>query len=157
MTRKAQLLFSFAACAALIGTAFAAPVAEGGRKFTIAMSGQQEVNASHPTGGAGDPDGTGVAQVTVNVGQQRICWDIMVNNIAAPTRAHIHRAPALQNGAIVVPFFEATNVDLDGCTPESQLLDRALLKDIIQHPENYYVNVHNANFPAGAIRGQMSK
>jgi hypothetical protein len=157
MTTKAQLLLSFGASAALAGISFAAPVAEGGRKFTVALSGQQEVNASHPTGGAGDPDGSGVARVTVNVGQQRICWDITVNNIAAPTRGHIHHAPALQNGAIVVPFFEAPNVDLNGCTPESQLLDRVLLKDIIQHPENYYVNVHNAEFPAGAIRGQMSK
>ena len=35
--------------------------------------------------------------------------------------------------------------------------DREEIKEIIQHPEEYYVNVHNADFPLGAVRGQLSK
>jgi hypothetical protein len=156
MTRRTKLILSLTCSAALIGAAFAAPVAEGGRKFTTTMTGAQECNASG-TCNLGDPDGTGTAHITVNVGQQRVCWTITVNNIAAPTRGHIHHAAAGTAGAIVVPFFEATNVDLDGCTPESQPVDRDLLTDIVEHPEDYYVNVHNADFPAGAIRGQLSR
>jgi len=30
-------------------------------------------------------------------------------------------------------------------------------KNILQHPEQYYVNVHNAEWPGGAVRGQLSK
>jgi hypothetical protein len=37
------------------------------------------------------------------------------------------------------------------------LEEREDAKDIVQTPENYYVNVHNAEYPGGAVRGQLSK
>jgi hypothetical protein len=149
MTTAKLLGLTLLGSASLItATAFAEPVADGGRKFTTALSGANEVPPA-------DPDGSGSAHVVVNVGQQRVCWDITVNNIAAPTRGHIHKAAAGANGPIVVGFFEPADPDLSGCTTAA--LDRALLKDIIQHPSSYYVNVHNAEFPGGAIRGQLHK
>jgi hypothetical protein len=36
-------------------------------------------------------------------------------------------------------------------------VDRELALAILKHPAAYYVNVHNADFPAGAARGQLSK
>jgi hypothetical protein len=42
---------------------------------------------------------------------------------------------------------------LQGCVTA----DKDLIKDIRQNPENYYVNVHNAAFPGGAVRGQLEK
>ena len=145
VTRTGLTLF---AASILVGTAVAAPVAEGGRKFTVELTGAQEVPPA-------DPDGSGTAQIYVNVGQQRVCWDISVEDIADPTRAHIHKAPAGTNGSIVVTLFETGNVDFEGCTTSP--LDRELLRDILQNPQGYYVNVHNAEYPGGAIRGQMAK
>jgi len=140
------------ASAGLSGAALAETVVNGGRPFTTQLSGANEVNASG-TPNQGDPDGTGTARITINPGQGRICYDITVSGIATPTRGHIHRAPAGSNGAIVVPFFEANAVDLSDCVD----VTRALATEIIQHPERFYVNVHNADFPAGAMRGQLAK
>jgi hypothetical protein len=33
--------------------------------------------------------------------------------------------------------------------------DQDLIKAITKNPENYYFNVHNAEFPAGALRAQL--
>jgi hypothetical protein len=38
-----------------------------------------------------------------------------------------------------------------------QVVDHPLAKAILQHPEGYYLNVQPAKFPAGEIRGQLSK
>jgi hypothetical protein len=152
---KSILMTSLAASAALIATgAVAQTVNESGRKFSTILTGEAEVNAAGVPN-QGDLDGTGSADITVNVGQQRVCWDIDVAGISAPTRGHIHKAPTTTTGPIVVGFFEPTTVDLNGCTTTP--VDRALLRDIIQNPSQYYVNVHNADFPPGALRGQLAK
>ena len=157
MHPRLQLTLSLVVMGALIGAAAAqTPPSQGGRKFTTTLTGAAECNAAG-TCNLGDPNGTGTAEVTVNVGQQRVCWDITVNDIADPQRGHIHNGPAGGAGGIVVGFFEATDVTLKGCTSTTQPVDRALLLDILQNPQNYYVNIHNSEFPSGAIRGQLSK
>jgi len=56
-----------------------------------------------------DPDGTGFASITLNVGQARVCWEISVSNIAPAFGAHIHVAPAGVNGPSVVPLIPPTS------------------------------------------------
>lgn len=142
---------------AFAGAALAEPVADGGRKFTTPMSGAEECNASGC--GVGDPDGSATGSITVNVGQDRVCWEFTnVSNVAPVNRGHIHRAPAGSNGGIVVDFFNVaagTQGPLTGCTTTP--LGRQLLLDIIRNPSDFYLNLHNEPFPAGAVRGQLEK
>ena len=140
--------------AALISSAGAGSAvdSQGGRPVTASLAGANEVTDAGSFG-VGDTDGTGTARVTVNPGRNLICWDITVENIDGATRGHIHEAVAGKNGPIVVEFFEGTT-KLEGCTtPKTGTTAREILKN----PAGYYVNIHNTAFPAGAIRGQLSK
>ena len=128
--------------------------ADGGRKLHTTMTGAAEVS---PTGvpNQGDPDGIGTATITLNPGTGQVCWDIQVSGITLPaSAAHIHIAPPTAPGPVVVPLSAPDgNGHAAGCTTA----DRALILAILQSPENYYVNVHNSDYPAGALRGQLAK
>ena len=136
---------AFAASAALI--AGAATAADGGRKLQTNLTGAAEVP------GPGDPDGTGTAQITVNAGQKQVCYKLRVSNIAPATAAHIHEAAPTAAGPVVVTLGAPTSGTSSGCVT----VTRALALEILKDPGDYYVNVHNAAFPAGAVRGQLAK
>ena len=105
--------------------------------------------------GPGDPDGSGQARLMVSIDQKLICYEITVSNIALPaTGAHIHKAPAGSPGPVVVPL---TPPDASGFSQGCIAVERQLIRDILVHPRDYYVNVHNAEFPAGALRAQLKK
>jgi len=69
------------------------------------------------------------------------------------TAAHIHEAPAGAPGPVVVTLAPPTSGESSGCVSA----DRELIVEILRDPAAYYVNVHNAEFPAGAVRGQLSR
>jgi CHRD domain-containing protein len=148
---------AFVCAIVLAGPALAKPPADGdcngGRPLSTTLTGEAEVNAAGVPN-QGDLDGEGTANLRVNPGQECISYDIAVEGIADPTAAHIHQAPATAPGPIVVPLDE--EADPGGFSESgTEEVDRDLAKEIVQDPDNYYVNVHNADFPAGALRGQL--
>ncbi len=120
---------------------------EGGRKLTATLTGAAE----RP--GPGDADGAGTAAFQVNPGQTRVCYTLKASGIETATAAHIHKAPPTEAGPPVVTLEAPADGSSEGCAT----VTRELAKALIQAPGDYYVNVHNADFPAGAIRGQLGK
>jgi hypothetical protein len=146
-TRSLRLLIAATGVAA-VGVLFAAPATfadNGGRPIDVTMTGAEEAP------GPGDPDGTGTASFRVNPGQREVCYTLSVEGIDPAGAAHIHVAPAGEPGPIVVPLDAPTTGTSSGCAEVS----RELARDLIVNPEAYYVNVHNAAFPGGAVRGQL--
>jgi CHRD domain len=123
--------------------------------FTIQLSGAAEVCPTAP-GTCGGP-GTGTATITIDRNARTLRYSITTQNVALPlAAAHIHQAPAGQAGPVVIPLFTAP---INSATVGPTLLtglNKDLLKDIIRNPQGYYVNVHNAPFPNGAVRGQLA-
>lgn len=119
----------------------------GGTALTITLTGEAEAPA-------GDPVATGEAVVRVRRGQGQLCFTLQAQNLSgAAAAAHIHRGGSGEAGPIVVPLrTPAANGEARGCVTAA----RALVSQILASPRLYYVNVHTAEFPGGAIRGQLA-
>ena len=147
MTSTQKLLTSIAASGALIATAaIAGPAKQGTRTFTTTLSGAAEVP------GPGDANGTGSATVTVNVPEKTVCYELTVSNIETATAAHIHVGAAGVAGPVAVGLAAPADGSSEGCVEE---VAADVVARILARPQQYYVNVHNAEFEAGAVRGQL--
>lgn len=144
MCKVAMTVLMLVGLVSLTGRTMAA---DGGRRFTTRLTGAAEVP------GPGDADGSGTATLRLNPGQEEICYELMATGIAPARAAHIHVGNVGEAGPVVVPLQAPTNGSSASCVA----VDRKLILAIIQHPERYYVNVHNADYPAGALRGQLAK
>ena len=127
-------------------------------KFTITL------DALNPVTGevTGDPDGRGTAEFTFDTKQGTVCYELEVEGITEPVEpapglgsAHIH---FLATGGIAVDLeadFQPDKSDefkASGCVE----VDSALLQAILENPDQFYVNIHNAEFPGGALSGLLS-
>lgn len=115
-----------------------------GNEFRADMNGANEP-------GGGDPDGTGIARVETNDTLNTVCADLEVREIGIVTAAHIHRGGAGVNGPPVVNLDPPDDNDSDDCDTVSD----TLIDEIRRNPGGFYVNVHTADYPDGAIRGQL--
>jgi len=107
-------------------------------------------------GGAGSPDtdGAGHASFKIDTAKNEVCYEVMVEKIGAATAAHVHKGAAGASGPPVVPLKAP---DAAGKSAGCATVGAEVVKDLLANPAGYYVNVHNAEFPGGAIRGQLSK
>jgi hypothetical protein len=112
----------------------------------------------------GDKDGKGNAFVFgIDGDAKTLCYVLTVDKIAPAAAAHIHKAVKGVNGPIVVNLAAPADGDAADCLTEGEAgafvvangVQLATVADILAHPAGYYVNVHNAEFPTGAIRGQL--
>jgi hypothetical protein len=127
--------------------AFAGNGTTGNGMASTPLNGAEEISpAGAPN--AGDPDGTGTATITLNRTTGEVCYTVNVANIATPTAAHIHRGVAGTNGPVVVDFVPPTGSNCVMASP-------ALVQEIDANPAGFYVNVHNGEYPGGAVRGQL--
>jgi hypothetical protein len=121
--------------------------------FGTVMRGSNEVPSKvEPAGGDKDGSGTSLVRIQGNQVSYAFTW----TGIGAPTEGHVHQGPAGVNGAVKIPFFGTKLPDGRTSVVGTVTVDDAnLLANIKSHPEQFYVNLHTADFPDGAVRGQL--
>ncbi|MEU7741882.1 CHRD domain-containing protein [Nonomuraea sp. NPDC049158] len=136
--------------------ATASPAGAADRGQRVVMTGRQEVP------GPGDPDGHGA--FTYQVKGETLCYTIAADRILPATAAHIHKGKRGAAGPITVTLKAPTKGPARGCIKAAKgqsgsnaalVLTQNELHGIVKSPDRYYVNVHNAKYPDGAIRGQL--
>lgn len=132
------------ACAAALALAPAAAAAET-VVLTANLSGASEV-------GGGAPEGNGAFRAEINTDTGDFCYTLYGEKIATPTMAHVHTGAAGTNGAPVITI-DVTGKGSDMCIA----VEPDKLKPIVANPAGFYVNIHTADFPGGAVRGQLTK
>ncbi len=138
------LLFSLSQSAAAQVADDVPSATTGIKAFSFDLTGADQV----PGPGA---EGSGSAFVIVNPRAQSVCYALDLAGISTPTAAHIHEGAAGEAGGPVVPF-EMDNGGFGGCATN---VDADMVERIAEEPSAFYVNVHNEDFPQGALRGQL--
>jgi len=112
--------------------------------------------------GSGDPNAYGEATINVNAGRGQLCYDmrVLIYYITSewpPTSTGIYKAPAGQNGPLVVNLNPAWGPLGDPTVTGCININKTLAHDIQKHPTQYYVLVTDSSYPDGAVRGQLVK
>jgi len=102
-----------------------------------------------------DCDGTGVGMVTIDRGQSNAHYMMVVCEMTEPiAAAHFHNAPAGSNGGVIFDlgpsFANFNNTAAYGYWTEP---DFTSMESVMFRNNEVYANIHTANCPGGAIRG----
>jgi hypothetical protein len=156
MNKRTLVAPGLAAATALIASSLSTVPAQAITPvyFAAKLKGANEV----PMKGTktGDPDGSALAVFRIH--GNRVDYAVRWHKVKAPSGFHIHRGPRGQNGPVTVPFFgQALPSSLHAVKGTVIVKDRALLRRIVTNPGNWYANLHNAEFPGGAVRAQLHR
>jgi hypothetical protein len=172
-----QLNKRFALAAGLLGL-MATGSATAGHLNVVAeaeLDGRAEVRGDATNSAiTGDPNGSGEAYVFGIDGDPITLCYLLVDidkitglelNPGNGRAAHIHEGPAGSNGPVVANLAWPQDGQAADCLTEGEGAGTAgvkfptgetgIVQRILKNPGNFYVNIHNNDFPGGAIRGQL--
>lgn len=148
----------------------AAPAAAASAKFTADLKSENEV----PPVPNEEKSGSGKATITLDltrdgsgkIAAAKASFDWQLAGFPTTTviiLAHIHKAPAGQNGnplvstGLVPDSAIALSTGAATITKAGVTVDPDVAQQIVDKPSDFYFNVHSKLNPAGVVRGQLVK
>lgn len=101
--------------------------------------------------GGGAEEGFADFSAEIDPKTGEVCYTFSAGDVEM-TVAHIHKGKADENGPPVM------TLQLTGeREPTCETIEANVARAIGNRPDQYYVNLHTAEFPGGAIRGQLEE
>jgi hypothetical protein len=113
--------------------------------YAANLTADQEVPQPGPSGARG------TARINLDDARGQVCYTLSYEGIPKPSAGHIHRGTAGTSGPVAVNLDPAANGN-QACVAG----DPSVLQEIQSNPGGFYVNLHTADYPDGAIRGQLA-
>ncbi|MFE9443264.1 CHRD domain-containing protein [Streptomyces sp. NPDC006602] len=128
----------------------------GGTVLAASLRGANEVPVD---GGPAVGDKDGAALQFVKVQGDKVSVAVKWRGTGKPTALHLHQGAMGTNGGIKVDFTDLLDSNRKGRTVTGTVKvgDAALLDALTTDPGSFYVNLHTAEFPGGAVRGRLHK
>lgn len=101
----------------------------------------------------GDRNGFGSSDFRLTWGSRKLCYLVETDDIALPTVIHIHRGAYGTTGPVFLTLKPRRNGESRGCASMSS----DMIAEFKAQPAGFYVDVHNAEYPEGALRGQLEQ
>jgi hypothetical protein len=114
------------------------------------------LNGTNEVPGPGDPDGNAIGIIRIN--QSDLHFGFLWGGIASPTAAHLHAGGVTESGPVAVPLFASAGIPSSiWAVAGTVTVATDISTRVSRQPSKFYLNVHNAEFPDGAIRGQLAR
>ncbi|MEV7139952.1 CHRD domain-containing protein [Streptomyces tauricus] len=130
----------------------------GGKGGTILAASLNGANEVPVQGGPAVGDKDGAALQFVKVKGDKVSVAVKWRDTGKPAMLHIHQGAKGVNGGVKVDFTGLLD-DARGRTVTGtvKVKDAALLRKLKADPGSFYANLHTAEFPGGAVRGQLHR
>ena len=102
--------------------------------------------------GGGDPDGGGAFTVEVDAALGDFCYTLNLTKLGKVTGAHVQLNAAEPDPQPLIKL-DVTGASSDECVA----VEPKVLEPIVANPGSYYISVHTADFPKGAVRGTLGR
>ena len=130
--------------------------------FNVNMTGQKEVNSSG-TPNQGDLNGSAIGTITLDPGSGgstgTLAFNLTLSGLATPpaTDFHIHTGASTIMGPVFIPFGVQAGDTLTATQFSGSRtgLNSANISTVLANTAGFYVNIHNGEFPSGAVRDQV--
>jgi hypothetical protein len=144
--------------AAAVIPAHAATGSPAGSERTLLAASLRGADEVPVAGGPAVGDKDGAALEFIQVKGDKVSVAVTWRGTGKPTMLHLHQGAKGTNGGVKVDFSDLLgHSGRHSVTGTVKVGDKALLDALKSDPGSFYANLHTADFPGGAVRGQLHK